>query len=184
LERCASESKVQTRDDPLTMHDEVFYGESLISLKLIRQEIEVSTHRYPQGVCRFFGEQFFSQGWVDTRAAGLTYLRNFSPWYDPISFISFRTRSFRSSPRLYLTLTFYHWQLAFLQLKSYMTAVPLMAPPHNGLDTPWLKSMLDSLSYSRTFPRIPRWKDPPLLHVFCIYSWVTFLPGNLTHARW
>ena len=60
-----------------------------------------------------------------------------STWYDPISYFCLRTRSFRSTgPRLYMTLTFYHVQLAFMQLKSYMTEVSLMAPPHNGLDTP------------------------------------------------
>jgi len=44
-----------------------------------------------------------------------------------------------------------------MQLESYMTAVSLMAPPHNGLDTPWPKSMLDSLRYLRTLG--PRRKD-------------------------
>ena len=34
-----------------------------------------------------------------------------------------------------------------------MTAVSLMSPPHNGLDTPWPKFMLNSLRYLCTFPR-------------------------------
>jgi len=40
-----------------------------------------------------------------------------------------------------------------IQLKSYMTAVSLLVPPHNGLHTTWPKSMLDSLRYFGTFPR-------------------------------
>jgi hypothetical protein len=92
------------------------------------------------GCVQILRRTVFSQG----RAAALILGRlgflpiSGSPWYDSIPYFSLRTRSSRFSPQLYLTLTFYHWQLAFMQmqLKSYMTAVSLMAPPHNGLDTP------------------------------------------------
>jgi len=54
----------------------------------------------------------------------------------------------------------WHWHSIIGNLHSCkcnwnhtLTAVSFMAPPHNGLDTPWPKFMLDSLRCSRTFPR-------------------------------
>ena len=137
-------------------------------------------------MCWFSGDRFFFQGPAAALILGrlrfVSLHTSGSPWYDSISYFSLRTRSFRSSPRLCLTLTFYHWQLALIQMQfqSYMTAVSLMTPPHSDLNTPWPKSMLDSLRYLRTFPR----REDRCFCTSSSYKWSASLSYISTWQPW